>query len=142
MRSSPTWFRATVHSSFGALWLVGAAVFVLKHFFRTTTEFGTAQHPWQPKLLVVHGIIAVFVTFLFGWISGDHVSATWGRGVDRMSGLWLIGLITSLIVTGFAAFFLVDDAVRSWNGTLHEILGLLLMLPWIAHILWGRVRRR
>ena len=142
MRSSPTWLRMTVHSTFAALWLIGAAVFILKHFFPATTPFGPGPNPWQPRLLVVHGVIAVFATFLFGWISGDHVAATWGRGVDRTSGVWLLILISALIVTGFAAFFLVADSIRSVNGSAHEILGLALMLPWITHLLWGRGGRR
>jgi hypothetical protein len=142
MRSSPALLRVTVHSTFAALWLTGAAVFVLKHFMPVTTEFGPAPHPWHPRLLVMHGIVAVLATFLFGWVSGDHVAATWGRGVDRASGVWLLILISALIVTGFAAFFLVADSIRSVNGTAHEFLGLALMLPWIAHRMWGRGGRR
>jgi hypothetical protein len=142
MRSLPLWLRAMIHATFGALWIAGAWVFVLKHFFQTPSEFGPAPHPWQPKILMIHGMIAVLVTYLFGWISSRHIADTWRRGVDRTSGLWLIGLIAPLIVTGFASFFLVDDSLRSWNGSIHEILGLALILPWIVHLMWGRGRRR
>jgi hypothetical protein len=142
MRSLPLWLRVTIYSSFGALWATGVVIFTLKYFFQAAGEFGPMPHPWQAKLLVVHGIVALFSTYLFGWISAQHVGEAWRRGVSRASGTWLIVLIAALGLSGFAAFFLVDDSIRSVNGTIHEFVGLVLLLPWIAHWLTGRGRRR
>ena len=141
MRTLPLWLRATIYASFGALLLTGVVIFTLKHFFQAAGEFGPAPHPWQPKLLVVHGIIAVLVTYLFGWISAQHAGDAWRRGVSRASGTWLIVLIGGLVLSGFAAFFLADDSIRSVTATIHEFLGLALVLPWIAHWRTGRGRR-
>jgi NO-binding membrane sensor protein with MHYT domain len=140
LRSSPV-LRFAVHTTFASLWLLGAAVFVLKHFFAMAGEFGPSPHPWQPPLLLVHGVIAVAATFLFGWICGDHVALTWRMRADRASGVWLLVLVAVLILTGFAAFFLVDDSWRSANGTMHELLGLALMVPWLQHLMFGRARQ-
>ncbi len=142
MRAQPA-LRTSAHATFAALWLLGAAVFVLKHFFATAGEFGVTPHPWQPALLMLHGIVAVAATFLFGWICGDHVALTWRMRADRVSGVWLLVLIVILMLTGFAAFFLVDDSLRAASGTIHEWLGLALMIPWLLHLLFGRgpVRR-
>jgi hypothetical protein len=137
VRSTPT-LRYSVHGTFALLWLLGAAVFVLKHFFAVAGEFGTTPHPWQPTLLLMHGIVAVVATFLFGWVSGDHVALTWRMRADRASGVWLLVLVAALIITGFAAFFVVDDSVRAMNGAVHEWLGLALMIPWTAHLMFGR----
>jgi hypothetical protein len=131
----------TIHSAFAVLWLTGAAIFVLRHFFAVTTDFGIAPHPWQPSLLLLHGIIAVAVTFLFGWIVGEHVSETWRLGVDRSSGVWILVVMPLLIITGFAAFFLVQDRLRSINGTTHELLGLLLIVPAAVHLVGARAQR-
>jgi hypothetical protein len=139
VRTTPA-LRFTVHSVFAILWVLGAAVFVLKHFFAVAGEFGSLPHPWQPSLLVLHGILAVGATFLFGWICGDHVALTWRMRADRTSGVWLLALVSVLIVTGFAAFFLVDDSLRATNGLVHEYLGLALMIPWLSHLLFGRGR--
>jgi hypothetical protein len=141
MRNTPGWLRAGIHSVFAALWIAGTAVFVLKHFFTLTTEFGATLNPWQTNALVVHGVLAVAATFLFGWIAADHVAVMWRAGADRASGLWLLWLVAALIVTGFAGFFLVADSVRAWNGTLHEILGLVLIAPWLVHVA-GALRSR
>lgn len=140
MRASHPALRFTVHSVFAGLWALGAAVFVLKHFFAIAGEFGPAPHPWHPTLLLLHGIIAVAATFLFGWICGDHVATTWRMRADRASGIWLLMLVSVLIFTGFAAFFIVDDSLRSTNGLVHELLGLALMIPWLLHLMFGRRR--
>jgi len=138
VRNTPGWLRAGIHFIFGALWIAGAAVFVLKHFFPVSTELGATQNPWQANALLVHGVLAVAATFLFGGIAADHVAPMWRNGADRTSGLWLLSLGGALIVTGFAGFFLVADSARAWNGTLHEILGLALIVPWLAHVVGGR----
>jgi hypothetical protein len=130
--------RLGIHLAFALLWLAGAAVFALKHFFQTSTEFGPAPNSSAPQLLVVHGIVAVLVTFLFGWIAADHVRVMWRVGADRASGLWLLWLVAILIATGFAGFFLVNDSVRDWNGLLHGVLGLALIAPWLVHLFGGR----
>ncbi len=141
MRAQPA-LRASSHAIFATLWLLGAAVFVLKHFFATAGEFGVTPYPWQPAVLMLHGIVAVIATFLFGWICADHVALTWRMRADRVSGVWLLALIFVLMLTGFAAFLLVDDSVRAVNGTVHEWLGLALMIPWVMHLLFGRGPRR
>jgi hypothetical protein len=138
MRNSPPWLRLGIHLAFAVLWIAGAAVFTLKHFFPAGTEFGPAPNPAAAPLLVVHGVVAVLVTFLFGWIAADHVQMMWRVGADRASGLWLLWLVAILIVTGFAGFFLVTDAVRDWNGLLHGLLGLALIAPWLVHLFGGR----
>jgi len=138
VRNTPVWLRVGIHSIFGALWAAGAVVFVLKHFFAQRTEFGVTQNPWQAKVLVAHGVLAVAATFLFGWIAADHVAPMWRNGADRVSGLWLLWLVGALIVTGFAGFFLVTDWLRAWNGTLHAILGLALIAPWLVHLVRAR----
>ena len=135
MRYSPPWLRLGIHIAFALLWLAGAAVFVLKHFFPASTELGPAPSPAAAQLLIVHGIVAVLVTFLFGWIAASHVQSMSRVGADRTSGRWLLWLISILVVTGFANFFLVSDSVRDWNGLLHGLLGLALIVPWLVHVL-------
>jgi hypothetical protein len=138
VRDSPRWLRLGIHLTFALLWVAGAAVFVLQHFFAANTEFGPAPNPAVAPLLVVHGIVAVLVTFLFGFVAAAHVRVMWRVGADRASGLWLLWLVAILIVTGFAGFFLVNDSVRDWNGLLHGLLGLALIAPWLVHLFGGR----
>jgi hypothetical protein len=138
VRHSPLWLRLGIHVAFGLLWFAGAAVFALKRFFPASTELGAAPNAAVAPLLVVHGIVAVLVTFLFGWITAAHVGTMWRVGADRASGLWLLWLVAILIATGFAGFFLVTDSMREWNGLLHGLLGLALIAPWLVHLFGGR----
>jgi hypothetical protein len=136
------WLRWTLYTSFVALWLTGAVVFLLEHFYPVITEFGSAPHPWQPRVLVIHGIIAVLVLYLFGWISARHVGEGWRHGMNRWSGLPLVALTAILALTGFAAYYLTNESTRTTNGTIHEILGLALIVPLLNHWIIGRRIRR
>jgi hypothetical protein len=142
MQPLPPWLRWSLYLSSSALWLTGAAVFLLRHFYPVITEFGPASHPWQPKLLVIHGIIAVLVLYLFGWISARHVGEGWRHGRNRWSGLPLITLMAILALTGFAAYYLTNESTRSANGSIHELLGLALIVPALFHWIIGRRIRR
>jgi len=142
MRPLPLWLRLSVYTGFGALWVTGGIIFVLKHFLQASTEFGAVPHPWQPKALAIHGLIAVPVLYLFGWMSARHIGDAWRRGGNRSSGLALLALTALLALSGFAAYYLVDDSVRSANGWMHSLTGLALIVPGLVHWIAGGRRRR
>ncbi len=129
LRDSPPWLRVAVHATFSLMWIVGTAVFVLRHFFEDPDVFG--PHPWQPPLTELHGILAVVATFLFGWIVADHRAQPQRR---RVSGTILVLFLVWLVVTGFAQFFLVSDEWRGIDSTLHEFVGLAFLVPWLAYV--------
>jgi hypothetical protein len=133
VRESPPLLRFAVHATFTLMWLVGAGLFVLKHFYESKDAFG--PHPWQPPLTELHGIMAVLATFLFGWIVADYRARPRRH---RATGVVLIVSLTWLVVTGFAEFFLVSDAWRGIDATLHEFVGLAWLLPWLAYLTWAQ----
>lgn len=135
----PTWLRRCLYSSLGLLWLSGLAWLVLHFFFAPDTEFGAAPHPWQPSILLVHGVLAVAAIFLFGWIAGSHVGMHWRRGLQRVSGVTLIALLVVLALTGLGSYYLTWDAARGVNSLVHEIAGVLAIVPALAH--WVVARR-
>jgi hypothetical protein len=136
----PNWLRRSLYSSLGLLWLSGLAWLVLHWFFTRAGEFGPAPHPWQPQILVIHGVLAVVATFLFGWIAGSHVGAGWRRGAQRISGVSLIALLIVLALTGLGSYYLTADGARSVNSVLHEVAGILAVVPALVH--WASGRRR
>src|SRR5256885_13329221 len=123
------WLRRSLYSGFGLLWLTGGAWLTLHLFFPTTTEFGPAPHPWEPRLMVVHGIVALVVVFLFGWISGTHIGENWRPRLRRTSGIWLTALIALLSISGLANYYLTSETARSGTAAVHEILGVASLLP-------------
>lgn len=135
----PTWLRRCLYSSLGLLWLSGIAWLILHWFFARDTGFGVTPHPWQPRLLLVHGVLAVAAIFLFGWIAGSHVGPHWERGVQRVSGISLIALLIVLALTGLGSYYLTLDSVRGVNSLVHEIAGVVAIVPALAH--WVVARR-
>jgi hypothetical protein len=135
----PTWLRRSLYSSLGFLWLSGIAWLILHWFFGRETEFGPAPHPWQPGILLIHGVLAVAATFLFGWIAGSHVGFNWRRGLQRISGVTLIVLLAVLALTGLGNYYLTWDTARAANSLLHEGAGLLALVPALLH--WAVAKR-
>ena len=142
MRPLPLWLRLAVYCGLGVLWLSGTLVFALQHLFRTVTEFGAMPHPWQAPALTIHGLLAVPVVYLLGWMSARHVGEAWRRGGNRASGLVLLALSVLLAVSGFAAYYLVADALRTANGWFHGTAGVILILAGPVHWIAGSRRRR
>jgi hypothetical protein len=133
------WLRKLLYSSLGLLWLSGGAWLVLRYFFQSTTDFGAAPHPWQPWLMMIHGVVAAPVLFLFGWVAGAHIGECWKRRVKRVSGILLITLIALLALTGLGSYYLISEPARQSVALIHEIAGVCLVLPGLFH--WVVKRR-
>ena len=137
----PLALRATTYAVFIVLWLSGCVWLVLHEFFAVQSEFGTVQHPWEPTLLLVHGVIAVVALYVLGWLTARHITEKWDQSRRRLSGMALLVLLFVLSASGFALFFLTDDQVRAWNSGLHEIVGLGITLFAIEHWFFGKPKR-
>jgi hypothetical protein len=133
------WLRRSLYSSFGLLWVTGCGWLVLHFFFQIVTEFGAAPHPWQPRLMVMHGVLAVAAIFFFGWIAGTHISEHWKRGLRRASGIVLLTLIVLLALTGLASYYVTSEPLREGSALLHETAGAIALVPALIHWL---VKRR
>jgi uncharacterized membrane protein AbrB (regulator of aidB expression) len=127
------WLSRTLYVGLGLLWLTGAAWLILHFFFQQTSDFGNAPHPWQPPLLVVHGICAVVATFFIGWVVGTHVEARWRREPNRVTGITLLSLFGTLAVTGLCSYYVTAESVRNGAAWLHELLGALAVVPALVH---------
>jgi len=134
----PPALRATTYMVFTALWLSGCVWLVLHLFFAVQGEFGIVQHPWEPPLLLVHGIIAVIGLYVLGWLSARHIAEVWEQSRRRLSGISLLTLSFVLSASGFALFFLTGDAARAVSTVVHEILGVAVVVFAIEHWFFGK----
>jgi hypothetical protein len=133
------WLRRALDSIFAVLWISGCAWLVLQLFFRVENEFGATPHPWQPPLLLIHGVAGLFALFVIGWVAGTHVEARWRVNLNRNSGIMLLSLAALLGVSGFASFYLTGESIRAGTATIHEVLGVLVVIPALVH--WFGQRR-
>jgi hypothetical protein len=133
------WLRWLTYTSFGVLWLSGCVWLALHVFFQSAGDFGPAPHPWQPSLMVIHGVAAMVVTFLVGWIAGSHVTVHWKRRIKRVSGIALISLVALLALTGLGGYYLGSESLRNQTAFVHELAGVIVLIPALLH--WFAKRR-
>jgi hypothetical protein len=132
--------RLAVYWMFGTLWLTGCAWLILNQYFESKGPFGRTPHPLEPVLLLMHGILAVLSMYLLGWISARHVRRWWTARLRRVSGGILAAAFTVLGVSGFALFFVSDDAWQHVAAAAHDVLGVAVTVFAIQH--WFFARRR
>ena len=51
----PERLRYAIYVAFGGLWLSGCG-WLLLHSFCITHRIGEVRHPWEPALLLIHGV--------------------------------------------------------------------------------------
>jgi hypothetical protein len=132
--------RAAIYVILGGLWISGCLWLALDQFFARPGQFGPLPHPWQPAVLLVHGIAAVAGVYLLGWVTARHVLKWWPSRLRRASGVALASLLGLLVVSGFALFFLSDDRGLHAAAVSHDALGLMVTAFGIQH--WFFARRR
>ncbi len=131
--------RTTLLGVCALLWLSGALWLLLHRVFPGRNEFGLLPNPWETPLLRVHGLVAVAAVFLFGWVGAGHIRVRWRQGVNRPSGLWLLGLAGVLVVSGYALDYTTAQP-HAVAALVHEWLGLVSIIAALAH--WRRIRAR
>jgi heme A synthase len=141
LRDVAAWFRNSLYSSLGLLWLTGCGWLVLHYFFQTQTDFGTAPHPLQLSLLLVHGVLALAAVFFFGWIAGSHIGEHWPRKVNRATGITLVTLIVVLALTGVGSYYLTSESLRSGTALIHQVAGVFAIAPALIHWFLNRKAR-
>jgi hypothetical protein len=131
--------RRTLHGVCALLWLSGALWLLLEWVFPQRNEFGVLPNPWEAPLLRVHGLIAVAAVFLFGWVAAGHVPVRWWQHVNRPSGVWLLGVASVLVVSGYALYYTTAQ-LHAAAALVHEGLGLVAIIAALVH--WRRIRAR
>jgi hypothetical protein len=138
----PRRHRVAVYVIVGVLWLSGCGWLYLDQFLELRGPFGAVPHPWQAPLLLIHGVAGVISLYLFGWIGARHILHWWIVGLRRLSGGSLAALFALLVVSGFALFFLSDDAWQHRTVLIHDSIGLAITLFAMQHWFLGRRNRR
>jgi hypothetical protein len=139
-RRMPAGERFWLNLVFLLLWVTGSLWLVLDLWFATNGEFGVTPHPWQPPLLLLHGVIAVPALYLCGWMSARHATLKWKLQLRRTSGMVFAAFLLLLALSGFALFFLTQDAPQRFAALTHEAAGVLFTLPILEHWFIGRPR--
>jgi hypothetical protein len=151
MRSEILWrfmplshkLKLTVYWMFALLYLSGAGFWLFDHFFTVETSLGTEHHPLQIWTLRLHGILAVPILILLGYVLRAHVQTSWrarnalkkmGKGSNQQAGIFLSYYLLVLVLTVPGLMYLTNETLKDWTEAVHTYLGLLLLLPFAWHV--------
>jgi hypothetical protein len=133
--------RWLTYLTLGGLWTTGVVWLVLHYGLQRAGEFGATPHPLQPWALRAHALFAFGTLWLGGLLWAVHVAPNWRRHHRRMSGIVSIALLLVLIGSGYLLYYIADERWRLSTSTLHWVLGLAALVPFLVHLLHDRAHR-
>jgi hypothetical protein len=130
--------------------LTGAVFAVMKYGLQSNESddpFALANHPLQPYMLAAHVVIAPLLVFGFGWIFGNHIWPGFSSRIarKRKSGLWSMGAIAPMVLSGYLLQIATADATRQAMAIAHWVSSALFVIAYVIHLLTkkaGRSARR
>jgi hypothetical protein len=132
--------KIAFYSILGAVFISGALWAWLHYFAGSENEFGSA--PAETWTLTIHGLFAAASLLVIGSMLPLHVKFAWRAGRNRFNGVFFISIVSLLVVTGYALYYIGNERLRSWTSWIHLIVGLAFPLLLILHIWRGRASRK
>jgi hypothetical protein len=134
------WHRRCIYAVFTLLALSGTAWLVARYWMRPVTEFGESIHPLEPLSMKVHGGMAMLMLFFLGSLMNAHIRRALKAGRNLVTGWGMICTMLLLVGSGFGLYYLAGEANRNIWSAVHWIVGLAVMLLFVAHVKLGRLR--
>jgi uncharacterized membrane protein len=92
----------------------------------------------EALMLKVHGAAAFAALIALGAMFPHHVRRGWALSRNRISGAVVITALGALIVTGYALYYLVNEANRASISIAHWLIGVAFAPLFVAHVVIGR----
>ena len=134
----PRWARRMVYAVSALVFVSGAAWLWLHHFATVQGEFGPEASPAEHPALVLHGVAAAVMLWLFGLLWLAHVRRAWHARRNRRSGGTMATLLALLALSGLGLYYVGNDNARDWIGTAHWVAGFIAAAALPIHIWRGR----
>lgn len=132
----PRWQRLATYAIFALLLITGVAWWVL--------DAGRGENPSSPVqiwLLRLHGMLAMLALVCLGAMLTVHVRIGWVLQRNRLLGAAFLATVIALALTGYALYYAIGDAMRSWSSWIHFCVGVLAPALLALHIVRGRAAR-
>ena len=129
--------RRTLYAVSIALFLSGV-VWAVIHRLDEAGRAGEGLRQWKTGLLQFHGLAAVGFVLLLGTLLPGHIRRAWHAKKNRGNGAFFLTTISVLIVTGYALYYLGNEAWREGFGNAHLWLGVAAPALLVWHVLSGR----
>lgn len=128
--SIPSLEKRMFYSTITALFLTG----IIYLFLDSQNDLDSTQREIKTFSLHLHGWLSPILTFLFGCIISSHVKAAWSYKKNLPSGLSLICLISLLIITATALYYVSSDFLRLFSWWVHILAGFTLPVCIFSHV--------
>lgn len=127
----------------GTLILVSGLGWLVDHFlFAGSAEFGDAHADSEPLWLRLHGAAAMAGLVVFGSLFPGHIVRAWRSRTNHISGLFMFGLVTLLVLTGYGLYYVGDEQTRPWISTVHWLAGVVVAAGLVLHVRLGKRQTR
>ena len=123
--------------------LTGIVFAVMKYAMKSGDPFAVVNHPLQPYMLSAHVVIAPFLVFAFGWVFTNHIWPGFTSGIarKRKSGIWSMGAIVPMVLSGYLLQVSTADATRQAMAIAHWISSALFVAAYVIHLLTKKAGR-
>ena len=118
--------------------LFSGAVWAWAHRLDEQGDAGVTLRNFNPWLMKAHGFAAVGFVLLLGTLLPTHVRRSWHARKNRSNGVFFLGVVSLLTLSGYALYYLGDETWRNATSQFHLWLGLSSPLLLFWHIRSGR----
>ena len=123
--------------------LTGIVFAVMKYAMKSNDEFAVVNHPLQPYMLSAHVLVAPLLVFAFGWVFTNHIWPGFASGIarKRKSGLWSMGAIAPMVLSGYLLQVSTGNATRQAMAIAHWISSGLFVAAYVIHLVTKKAAR-
>ncbi len=118
--------------------LVSGAVWAWIHRLDDAGQASDSLRQVNPWVLKIHGWAALGFAVLFGSLIPVHIRHSWHARKNRRNGVFFLSAVSLLTLSGYALYYLGDEAQRNAASRFHLWLGLAAPLLLFWHIRNGR----
>ncbi len=134
MRALPRLLRISLYHSILLLGLSGLIIKLDQSLWVQHTPYGDQPNPSLSYALALHGAAAQIFLILAGCMLIIHILPRLAWRHNRTSGLIMLIIFMTLILTGWALYYLANEQFRSLSSTIHFWAGCFLGLVFMLHV--------
>jgi heme A synthase len=131
------WWTQTLLAASGLLLLPGMLVLRLEW----DIPDAVALIDSRVMLAALHGLLAFIGLLVLGALLPIHVRHGLRQRKNKRSGITLLSVIATLILSGWGIYYLADEQWSRWTSVLHVITALVVMLTLTIHVLLAKNER-
>jgi len=95
--------------------------------------FQGVPHPSELWWLRLHGASMMGFLVLFGALLPGHVTRGWRLRRNCQTGIFMLTVVAMLSLSGYALYYLGDEATHPWISAVHSVIGLAAGAGLVLH---------